>query len=62
MDDVRNHKVNCIMVKDLSRFGRDYLETGNYIEKILPFLGVRFIAVTDGFDSCLKMFRKKNWQ
>lgn len=51
MDDVRNHNVNCIMVKDLSRFGRDYLETGNYIEKILPFLGVRFIAVTDGFDS-----------
>ena len=51
MDDVRNHNVNCIIVKDLSRFGRDYLETGNYIEKILPFLGVRFIAVTDGFDS-----------
>lgn len=37
MDDVRNHNVNCIIVKDLSRFGRDYLETGNYIEKILPF-------------------------
>ena len=51
MDDVRNHNVNCIIVKDLSRFGRDYLETGNYIEKILPFLGVRFIAVTDGYDS-----------
>lgn len=51
MNDVKNHKVNCIMVKDLSRFGRDYLETGNYIEKIFPFLGVRFIAVTDGFDS-----------
>lgn len=51
MDDVRNGKVNCIIVKDLSRFGRDYLETGNYIEKILPFLKVRFIAVTDGFDS-----------
>lgn len=51
MEDVRNHSINCIIVKDLSRFGRDYLETGNYIEKILPFLGVRFIAVTDGFDS-----------
>lgn len=51
MDDVRSHKIDCIIVKDLSRFGRDYVETGNYIEKILPFLGVRFIAVTDGFDS-----------
>lgn len=51
MDDVRNGYVNCIIVKDLSRFGRDYLETGNYIEKILPFLKVRFIAITDGFDS-----------
>ncbi len=51
MEDIRKHNVNCIIVKDLSRFGRDYLETGNYIEKILPFLGVRFIAVTDGFDS-----------
>lgn len=51
MDDVRSQHVNCIIVKDLSRFGRDYLETGNFIEKIFPFLGVRFIAVTDGFDS-----------
>lgn len=51
MRDVRNRNVNCIIVKDLSRFGRNYLETGNYIEKVLPFLGVRFIAVTDGFDS-----------
>lgn len=51
IDDVRNRVVDCIIVKDLSRFGRDYVETGNYIEKILPFLGVRFIAVADGFDS-----------
>lgn len=51
MDDVRSRHVNCIIVKDLSRFGRDYLEMGNFIEKIFPFLGVRFIAVTDGFDS-----------
>lgn len=51
MQDVRRRNVNCIIVKDLSRFGRDYLETGNLIEKILPFLGCRFIAVTDHFDS-----------
>lgn len=51
MQDVRMHKINCIVVKDLSRFGRNHVETGNYIEKIFPFLGVRFIAVTDNFDS-----------
>ena len=45
MEDVKGHKINCIIVKDLSRFGRDYIETGNYIGKILPFLGCRFIAV-----------------
>lgn len=51
MQDVRLRKVDCIIVKDLSRFGRNHIETGNYIEKIFPFLGVRFIAVTDHFDS-----------
>ena len=51
MDDVRAGKVNCVVVKDLSRLGRNYIETGNYMEKIFPFLGVRFIAVNDGYDS-----------
>lgn len=51
MTDVRQRRINCIVVKDLSRFGRSYIETGNYIEKIFPFLNVRFIAVTDGYDS-----------
>lgn len=51
INDVRKRKINCIIVKDLSRFGRNYIETGNYIEKIFPFMGVRFIAVTDQFDS-----------
>ena len=51
MEDVKSGKVNCIVVKDLSRFGRDYIETGNYLEKIFPFLGVRFISITDNFDS-----------
>lgn len=50
MDDVRDKKINCIVVKDLSRFGRNYLEVGNYLEKIYPFLGVRFISVTDNLD------------
>lgn len=51
MQDIRLRDVNCVIVKDLSRFGRNYLEAGNYIEKIFPFLGVRFIAVADGFDT-----------
>lgn len=49
--DIRERKIDCIIVKDLSRFGRNHIETGNYIEKIFPFMGVRFIAVTDNFDS-----------
>lgn len=51
MQDIRERRVNCIIVKDLSRFGRDYLEAGNLIEKVLPFLNCRFIAVADRFDS-----------
>ncbi len=51
MEDVRAGKINCIIVKDLSRFGRDFLETGNFLERILPFLGVRFISVNDNYDS-----------
>ena len=51
MDAVRSGKADCIVVKDLSRFGRNYKETGNYLERIFPFLGVRFIAVNDNFDT-----------
>ncbi len=51
MQEIRLGEINCVIVKDLSRFGRNYLEAGNYIEKIFPFLGVRFIAVADGYDT-----------
>lgn len=51
LEDVKSGRVNCIVVKDLSRFGRNYLETGYYLEKIFPFLNVRFIAINDKFDS-----------
>ncbi|MEY8484606.1 recombinase family protein [Lachnospiraceae bacterium 48-21] len=49
--EVRQGKIFCIVVKDLSRFGRNYIEVGDYIEQIFPFLDVRFIAVSDHFDS-----------
>lgn len=51
MADIKAGKINCIVVKDLSRFGRNYLDAGEYIEKIFPFLGVRFIAINDNYDS-----------
>ena len=51
MDDVRTGKIQCIVVRDLSRFGRDYVETGNYLEKIFPALGTRFISVKENFDN-----------
>ena len=51
MEDVRTGKVQCIVVRDLSRFGRDYVETGNYLEKIFPALGTRFISVKENFDN-----------
>lgn len=44
-------RIECIIVKDLSRFGRDYIQTGKYIKYIFPGLGVRFIAVCDNYDS-----------
>lgn len=49
--DMRAGKIDCIIVKDLSRLGRNYLEAGDYLEKIFPFFNIRFIAVTDGYDS-----------
>lgn len=51
MEDVHAGKVNCVIVKDLSRFGRDYIEAGRLIQKIFPALRVRFIAITDHYDS-----------
>ena len=51
MDGVKKGKIQCVIVKDFSRFGRDYVELGDYIEHIFPFMQVRFIAVNDGYDS-----------
>ena len=51
LEDAKTGRINCIIVKDLSRLGRNYVEMGNYIERVFPFHNVRFIAVTDDFDS-----------
>lgn len=49
--DIEAGKINCVLVKDLSRFGRDYIEMGRYLERVFPAQGVRFIAVNDHVDS-----------
>lgn len=51
MEAVQSGVIDCIVVKDLSRLGRNYIETSQFIEKICPFYGLRFIAVNDGFDT-----------
>ena len=56
MYDVYNGKVNCIIVKDLSRFGREYIEMGDYLEKIFPLIGVRFIAINDNYHNNVTSF------
>ena len=48
---VKQGKINCIIVKDMSRFMRNYIEMGDYLENIFPFMGIRFIAINDGYDS-----------
>ena len=51
LEDLRKGVIGCIIVKDLSRFGRNFVETGEYLEQIFPLLNVRFIAVNDNYDS-----------
>lgn len=51
LESIKDRQINCIIVKDLSRFGRNYIEVGRYIERIFPALGIRFIAINDNYDS-----------
>lgn len=51
LEDIKKGIVDCVVVKDLSRFGREYIDSGRYIERLFPALGVRFIAINDSYDS-----------
>lgn len=51
IEAVRNNEIDCIIVKDLSRFGREYIDSGVYIQKLFPLLGIRFIAINDNYDN-----------
>lgn len=51
LQQVRQGSIGCILVKDMSRFSRDYIELGTYLNQVFPFMGVRFIAVNDHYDS-----------
>lgn len=51
LEDMRKGNINCVLVKDLSRLGRNYIEVGNYIEQIFPLFNIRFIAINDNVDS-----------
>ena len=51
MTDIKSGKIKCLVVRDLSRFGRDYIETGTYLERIFPQIGLRFIAIKENYDN-----------
>ncbi|MCP1109729.1 recombinase family protein [Ohessyouella blattaphilus] len=51
LEDIKSGRINCVIVKDLSRLGRNYIETGKLIEHFFPYMGVRFIAINDNYDS-----------
>lgn len=55
-NDIKEGKINCVIVKDLSRFGRDYIDVGNYMQRVFPSYGVRFIAINDNVDSLTNQY------
>lgn len=54
--DMEKGRIRCVVVKDLSRFGRDYLDAGRYLERIFPEMGIRFVSVADGIDSARQSY------
>lgn len=62
MQNIRERRINCIIIRDLSRLGREYLEMGRLIDKVFPFLGVRFISVNDKVDTVKDLDSKKSFE
>lgn len=62
MQHIRERRINCIIIRDLSRLGREYLEMGRLIDKVFPFLGVRFISVNDKVDTVKDLDSKKSFE
>ncbi len=62
MDSIKTRKINCIIIRDLSRLGREHLEMGRLIDKVFPFLGVRFISVSDKVDTVKDLGSKKSFE
>ena len=54
LDDIRAGRINCVIVEDLSRFGREYIDAGKYIDRLFPYYGVRLIAINDNIDTITK--------
>ena len=54
LDDIRAGRINCVIVKDLSRFGREYIDAGKYIDRLFPYYGVRLIAINDNINTITK--------
>lgn len=62
LEDTKNGSINCILIRDLSRLGRDYIEMGKLIDKVFPFLGVRFISINDKLDTLNGLEEKKSFE
>lgn len=60
MEDIKAGLIDCVIVKDLSRLGRDYIESGRLIQKTFPDQGVRFIAINDNYDSLTADFNEES--
>ena len=62
MEDIKNGVINCIIIRDLSRLGRNYIEMGQLIDKVFPFMGVRFISINDNLDTLNGLEDKKSFE